>query len=319
MTSLEVTNWVLVGVMATAFIVGLVTRNYSTVDRLWSILPAVFALVWLPPFIDNPRFVIAAFLVVLWSARLTTNFALRGGYVFRWPEGFVGEDYRWKVVRKGFSNPVAWQLFHLFFICGFQLALIFAFTRPLFEIGSATAALGVWDVIFFSLWAALLTTEGIADIQNLRYFALRASPAGLQSERVSLGFNTMGLWKYSRHPNFVCEMGQWLLLAAFAFQATGKWHWSYAGSAVLVLLFAGSTRMTESITASKYPAYSEWKKVTPPWLPSFRSKARDAFLRRLSQAAHAPRHFSEIHESPRMAPAGALESDPQVGLQRENA
>jgi steroid 5-alpha reductase family enzyme len=73
-----------------SFFSGLITRNYSHVDRLWSILPGVYVLVWLPQYINNPRYIIPAIIVLLWCIRLTTNFALKGGgyhrfEVFRLP------------------------------------------------------------------------------------------------------------------------------------------------------------------------------------------------------------------------------------------
>ena len=74
------------------FIAGLITRNYSHVDRLWSLLPPFYALIWLPSFADNPRYLIAAGLVILWGARLTFNFARKGGYRWEKGRGFTGED-----------------------------------------------------------------------------------------------------------------------------------------------------------------------------------------------------------------------------------
>ena len=80
------------------FIVSEVNRNYSQVDRVWSILPTLYNAhfaIWarvngLPTAkLDN----VLAFSVV-WTARLTYNYWRKGGYQ-------VGsEDYRWQIIKK---------------------------------------------------------------------------------------------------------------------------------------------------------------------------------------------------------------------------
>lgn len=48
------------------------------------------------------------------------------------------------------------------------------------------------------------------------------------------------------------------------------------GPALLTVLFIGSTIFTESITASKYPAYADYRRTTSmlaPWPPRARAVA----------------------------------------------
>ena len=265
-----------VAVIIWSFLNGLITRNYSTVDRLWSVLPGVFVLIAMPWLYSSPRFVVSGILVIAWGVRLTRNFALKGGYK-RENGRFTGEDYRWAVMRERIPNRVAFELFNFFFISIFQLALIFAFTLPVLVAGASRAPLGSLDVVLFAVHALLLGLEWLADEQQFRYYDRRGKDP---DPRVALGFNTFGLWKISRHPNYVCEMGQWVLVAFYPLAAGLGWHpWGWA-SVILVLLFAGSTNLAEEITGSKYPRYIDWKKATPAWLPLtlvFRMKARKAF------------------------------------------
>lgn len=265
-----------------SFFAGLFTRNYSHVDRLWSILPGVYVLVWLPDYIHNPRFIIPAIIILLWSIRLTTNFALKGGYNFSWKKGgFYEEDYRWAVLRKRIPNRFAFEVFNLFFISFYQLALVFAITLPLYFYGQVTGPITRTELILYCVHFLLLAGETIADIQQFRYYKMRSREEYKSDPRVSLGFNTFGLWKFLRHPNYVCEFGQWIVVYFYLHTAIGGWHLSGLGALLLVILFAGSTAMAEGITSSKYPAYADWKKATPAWfifmLP-FRMKARREFL-----------------------------------------
>ena len=135
MDSLTITIWIFGISVAYSFIAGVITRNYSHVDRLWSILPAVYVLVWLPDYIDNLRFIIPAVLVVLWSIRLTANFAIKGGFRFSWKRGFYEEDYRWVFLKERITSRPAFELFNLTFISFYQLAQVFAFCLPLYFYG----------------------------------------------------------------------------------------------------------------------------------------------------------------------------------------
>jgi|SRR5690242_170144 len=88
-------------------------RNYSQVDRLWSILPVIYNVhydVWahlngLPTAkVDH----IMA-LTVIWGARLTFNYWRKGGYQIG------SEDYRWNIV-KDYVGPIPMFIFNIIFI-----------------------------------------------------------------------------------------------------------------------------------------------------------------------------------------------------------
>jgi hypothetical protein len=88
-------------------------KNYSQVDRLWSMLPVIYNVhytVWahvngLPT--SRLDHVMAVSLI--WGARLTYNYWRKGGYT-------VGsEDYRWAIV-KDYVGPVGMFIFDVTFI-----------------------------------------------------------------------------------------------------------------------------------------------------------------------------------------------------------
>ena len=91
------------------FFAGAVSGDYSWVDRLWSVVPVGYVWVYAAYGEFAPPLLAMALLVTLWGARLTFNFARRGGY-----SGY--EDYRWGVLRRRIGNPILWQLFSFFFI-----------------------------------------------------------------------------------------------------------------------------------------------------------------------------------------------------------
>lgn len=86
------------------------------------------------------------------------------------------------------------------------------------------------------------------------------------------GFVTTGVWKYSRHPNFAAEQTIWVVLYAWGcYQSQTYYNWTCGGMIAYLLVFQGSTPITENISASKYPEYSQYKEKVGRFLPSLTS------------------------------------------------
>jgi len=259
---------VIVAGAASAFcwIASLITRDTSWVDRLWSIVPVVY--VWIfaaGAGLADPRLDVMAILVTAWGARLTYNFARKGGY-----SGV--EDYRWPILRAR-MRPFGWHLFNLFFIVIFQNAVLLAIALPAqtaleHAVGSAEPTpFGVIDVVLALAFLAFLAGETIADQQQWDF--QREKQAGGPSFQPR--FLQSGLWRFSRHPNYFFEQAQWWVVFGFGAVAAGTvLVWSAAGVLLLLAIFIGSTIFTESITRSKYPEYADYQaRVSPviPWPP----------------------------------------------------
>ena len=118
--------------MILCFVAGEFSGNLSQVDKLWSIVPAVYMwIIFTHPKVDsNPRLLLMLVLVQLWSVRLTCNFIRRGGY--SWPPWSGEEDYRWEYVRKFWfmKYNILRLIFHIGFICVYQHILLLALVFP---------------------------------------------------------------------------------------------------------------------------------------------------------------------------------------------
>lgn len=239
-----------------------ITRECSWVDRLWSIAPPVYCLlVAAAAGFDSPRLNLMAALVTLWGARLTFNFARKGGY---WKGG---EDYRWEVVRARLS-PFQFQLLNLFFISFPQMLLIWLFTAPIHQ---AWVGLGEplnWlDAVAAILFLALLLGETVADEQMWAFQQAKKRKLAA-GEPVEQPFLRSGLYAFSRHPNYFCEIGMWWVFYLFAVAASGQWlHWTGLGFPLLTALIVSSIRLGENISLGKYPAYSDYQAATPALIP----------------------------------------------------
>ena len=238
----------------TAWLLSILTREYSWVDRLWSTAPILYTgYVAYSEDFSNWRLNIMALLVTLWGLRLTFNFARKGGFTSG------GEDYRWEILQERLG-PVGFQLLNATFVAPFQMLLIWAFTAPIHTAWlNQTTALGWLDGVAAGLFLLLLLGETIAD-EQMWAFQQNKKERLAKGETITQPFFNRGLYRFSRHPNYFCEMGQWWVFYLFAVAASGQWfHWTGLGLIGLTLLFDGSVRFGESISASKYPQYKEYQ------------------------------------------------------------
>jgi steroid 5-alpha reductase family enzyme len=253
---------------AVCWVLSLLTKDTSWVDRIWSIVPVayvwIFAAAGIADGADPVRLVVMALLATAWGARLTFNFARKGGYTGM-------EDYRWAILRSRMS-PALFQAFNLLFIVLYQNALLVLITLPALVAWQNPSPFGAWDVVFSVLFAAFLIGEFVADQQQWAFHQAKKRAGG----HLEPGFVTSGLFRYSRHPNFFFEQAQWwafyLLGASAAVSAGlgwwgGAFNWTIVGAALLTALFIGSTIFTESITSAKYPAYAAYQRSTSMLVP----------------------------------------------------
>lgn len=256
---------VLVGVFCIyAWVASLITGDTSQVDRLWSIVPVVY--MWVFVFSahqSKSRLILMAILVTTWGARLTFNFARKGGYT-------GVEDYRWAVLR---SRMKKWQfqLFNLFFIVLYQNCILVLITMPaLMAYDNQSKKLSIVDWLLAILFMTLLLGEFVADQQQWDFHHSKKTIEN-SGQVPPQRFLQSGLFRYSRHPNYFFEQAQWWVIYIFgACAALRVFAWPIIGAVLLTLLFIGSTRFTEQISLGKYPEYAEYQKRTSAIIPWFR-------------------------------------------------
>ncbi|CAG8459854.1 8380_t:CDS:2 [Funneliformis mosseae] len=265
------------------WVLSIITRNFSQVDRLWSILPVFFTWHFILHGYLNARGIILGSLTTIWGARLTYNYARKGGY--KWES----EDYRWAYLKQ----HIHWSIFeitNIIFTSLFQCFLLLAMTLPSYVVwyNASTSPLNLWDLFASIMFVGFLTGELIADDQQWKFqsekrkLIANANKNLLKETTIfegdySLGFLIHGLFRYSRHPNYFCEMGVWwsyYLFSVAAVPSSSKlqWilNWTIVGTLSLTILFQITTHLTEIITKNKYPMYESYRKNTSrliPWFP----------------------------------------------------
>lgn len=253
------------------FLVGELTGNNSQVDKLWSILPVIYAWIVARQVNYEPYVSLMAILASLWGARLTYNFSRRGAYRWKFWEG--EEDYRWSILRQKplFQKKWRWTLFNLGFICIYQNLLILLFTLPIVvAAGRPTTQPDLLPLLFSFAFLVLLWVEYKADQQQFDFQTEkhRRKNSGESLGAFAHGFVRTGMWAHVRHPNYAAEQGIWISFYLLGAAVSGDWlNWSIAGCVLLLLLFRGSADFSESISASKYPEYKNYVSSVGRFLP----------------------------------------------------
>ncbi|MBP3203252.1 MAG: DUF1295 domain-containing protein [Bacteroidales bacterium] len=259
------------------FVVGEATSNNSQMDKLWSLLPIVYTWVIAVKGGLSARLVLMACLATLWGARLTFNFARKGAYKLRFWEG--EEDYRWKVLRakKEFQPHWKWVVFNLFFICIYQNALVLMTTFPALVLMNVDVPFGWIDAVAAVLMLFFILYETVADEQQWRFQSVKWKMLGegktleVLPAPYNKGFNSVGLWGVSRHPNYFAEQAVWCCFYLFTVGGgIGLLNWSLIGALLLIVLFLGSSAFAEEISASKYPEYPRYCQKVSRFFPGKR-------------------------------------------------
>ncbi|CAN8097254.1 unnamed protein product [Discula destructiva] len=260
---------------AVFLVVAEANKNYSQVDRCWSILPTIYMAhfdLWARlAGVPSQRIDVILAFGVAWSARLTFNYWRRGGYK-------VGsEDYRWEIIQK--HVPVwAFKILNMTFISFMQSVILFLFAAPVYPImlsAQFRPEVGASDLAFLAWQLGLVASEWFSDQQQWDFHAAKHEyqktgkvPQGWKADDLNRGFLTSGLWKYSRHPNFAAEQTIWLSMYAWSAITTNTpFFWASAGIINLLWIFASSTVLTEWITGGKYPEYKEYQRQVGKFMP----------------------------------------------------
>ncbi|KAL5113268.1 hypothetical protein ACEQ8H_008860 [Pleosporales sp. CAS-2024a] len=268
------------------FVLSELNRNYSQVDRLWSILPGFYNVhyaLWahyngLPTARLNHVMAVS----VLWSARLTFNYWRKGGY------SVGSEDYRWAII-KDYVGPVGMFLMNLTFISLGQNILLWLISTPAYVLLLSSRIAGnevsSWDTFLGRTMVFLVVVEYVADQQQWNYHQAKeaySKTAKVPSvykytrEQLERGFNTSGLWAWSRHPNFVAEQSFWVCVYLWCCVDSGSYvNWTGAGALSYLSLFQSSTWLTELLSAGKYPEYKVYQSRVGRFFPKATTKSME--------------------------------------------
>jgi len=239
--------------MTLLWLVQLRTRNAGVVDIAWAatigLLGAWFAATSTG---DATRRLLAAALIVLWSVRLTV-------YLWRRVVGHP-EEGRYASLRRRWGRQANLKMFMFFQM---QAAAATFFALPILVAShDPTAPLIGRDLVAVAIWMIGMGGVSLADWQ-LAQFRRRDDARGRTCR--------LGLWRYSRHPNYFFE---WIVWWAYVPLSLGTPWWPVAAAVPLALLvfllFITGIPPTEAqALASRGDDYRRYQQTTSAFVPWF--------------------------------------------------
>lgn len=234
--------------------------NYGFVDVAWSyafLLLAAFYAYFGPGW--PPRRLLLASLAGLWSLRLGTHLLQRVA------RHHPVEDGRYVRLRQDWAENFAPKMFGFFQLQAASVVLL----GVAFFIVSLNPApqFHPLEIVGAALWLLALAGESLADRQ---LDAFKRDPAN--QGRVC----TVGLWGWSRHPNYFFEWLIWVAYFVFALASPHGWIAVIGPASILFLLLrvTGIPLTEEQSLRSKGDAYRRYQQTTSTFVPWWPKKQR---------------------------------------------
>ena len=229
------------------FIFSLIFKNASVYDPYWSVQPPVI----LVAFAIGRELTLLGILLLLvvsfWAIRLTANWA----YTFA---NLNHQDWRYTMLKE--KTGVFYPIINFVGIHMVPTLVVYGCTLPaVYAIREGISA-NIPSIICLCVSLGAAVMQGIADIQMHKY---RKNRNG--------AFIRIGLWKYSRHPNYLGEILVWWGVGlSVIFASPSTWYLATGAVANTILFLAVSIPMADG-RQSRKAGFAEYKAETRMLLP----------------------------------------------------
>ena len=232
---------------AVCFVFSLVFSNASVYDPYWSVQPPFILAAFIIANGISPSALILLLAVSFWGIRLTANWAYTFG-------NLTHQDWRYTMLKN-----TTGKFYPVINFVGIHLVptlVVYACTLPAVYIILEAPKPNILFVIFACLSVFATLMQAIADIE-------------MQSFRKEKrqGFIRAGLWKYSRHPNYLAEILMWWGVALSSFSLLPNRPYLLLGAILNTLLFTFVSIPMAEKRQSRKDGFALYKSETRVLLP----------------------------------------------------
>jgi len=196
------------------------------------------------------RQVVLTVLVVVWGLRLAVFLLMR---ILNW-----GEDKRFDEMRGNLGKLAVFWIF--------QAVWVWTVSLPVTIVNASdrNPSIEARDIIGWIMWVIGLSVEAIADQQKL---AFKNSPSNRGK------WCNVGLWSYTRHPNYFGEMFLWWGVFVASAPVLSGAEWLVILGTIfltLLLLFVSGIPLLEASADKRFgrsEEYRTYKNTTSPLIP----------------------------------------------------
>lgn len=247
-------NLLIADVVATAltFVFSLIFTNASVYDPYWSVQPPVIITAFAIKHGVNALGIALLVAVWFWGVRLTANWA----YTFK---NLNHQDWRYTMLSE--KTGAFYPIINLVGIHLVPTLVVYACILPVVYAISLGFNAHPISFALCALAALSATMQGVADIQMHRF---RKKKTG--------GFIRVGLWKYSRHPNYLGEILVWWFIGLAVVIASPGHYWLLCGAVANTLLFLCVSIPMADKRQSRKDGWGDYKRQTRMLLPLYKKQ-----------------------------------------------
>ncbi|CAF3169355.1 unnamed protein product [Rotaria socialis] len=244
------------------FIGNYVFSSNNIYDLHWPLIPLIcsiyfnFTLNSLEPF-SFKRLSLIIF-ICIWSSHLVWQTLFSSDNIHH-------EDWRYQLMRRKYENN--FYLFAFFFLHLLPMLEVLIGSSSIYYIYTNTHVYGnltMMDILLLLIIFSGVLLENIADNQ-LSTFRLYKQ----KSKEQRFSVLSAGLWKYSRHPNYLGEIIFWWGLFFLGYYYNAPFWCALGPLLINLMMYFGSIPMTEERLFRKYPEYKFIQKRVSTLIPTF--------------------------------------------------
>jgi steroid 5-alpha reductase family enzyme len=241
------------GYMTLWFLISLIKKRNDVADVAWGL--GFVLLAWTSFFLSGKsgaRGLLADILVSIWGLRLAWHIHAR--------HRGNPEDFRYMAWRQQWGRWFYVRSYAQVYIL--QGALLFLVALPVLMMNrSANGMTGALEVAGLCLWVVGFLFESVGDAELARFTRNPGNRGRILQ---------IGLWRYTRHPNYFGEVVQWWGIWLLAAGAPGGLPGIVGPITITVLILKVSGIPMLERKMSNNPDFAEYKRRTNeflPWLP----------------------------------------------------
>lgn len=238
--------------MTVVFAIAYRRKRLDTVDAAWGggFVVAASLVAGIQP---SVRTILIVILVDIWAIRLMNHIIARS-------QKSSKDDPRYTELTKKWSKQNYWQRAYVSIFLLQGLLVLIVSLPTVFATGESLQYATPIMVVGTVVWLIGFVTEAIGDRQ-LRNFISKKTNKGKVLD--------VGLWRYTRHPNYLGEIVQWYGIGIIACSAAFGWI-GLIGPVVLNLLIRYVSGVPPIENRKKQdPAYASYMQRTNALLPKF--------------------------------------------------
>ncbi len=243
----------LLAVLVALWVLSVAIRNVSIVDIFWG--PGFAVLAWYQAAqagLEGARATAVLAAVTLWALRLGLHLGVRNVG--------KGEDPRYAAFRAAAGPPYWWKSFFSVFLL--QGALMFFISLPVqlvWLLPPVPPGPLMW--VGLLVFGVGLVFEAVGDAQLTRFKADAQNRGRVMDQ---------GLWRYTRHPNYFGDACAWWGLWLMTVEVPGLAFTLLSPLVMnLLLLKVSGVPLLEKTLVKTRPAYAEYVRRTPAFVPWF--------------------------------------------------